>query len=220
MVWHCWSLTSTEHLVLDSSIGKQSGIGIGIGNGMNVGRIHVKFDKVPFVNVVNKFDDVISDDLVGIVDDSDDDDDEGGTGTGIGGGARIGGTGGGGGAWVRAVVDVKNGYWKRLTSTGGGQFMLDGRMSEGCQERLTGRLEGTTGACSIRWIFTFNGEADDEDDEEDLCRFDGGDDENFRAISFVLTFDVGRWNGTKSFLRFVSFNDGSVLLVPFFFSRD
>ncbi len=46
-------MTSTEHLLQ----GKQSGTGIGIGNGMNVGRIQVKFDNVPLDNVVNKFDD-------------------------------------------------------------------------------------------------------------------------------------------------------------------
>jgi hypothetical protein len=52
-------LTSTVHFVHGKWIGKQSGIGIGIGNGINDGRIQVKFDNVPFVNVVNKFDDGI-----------------------------------------------------------------------------------------------------------------------------------------------------------------
>jgi hypothetical protein len=34
-------------------------MGIGIGNGIKVGRIQVKFDNVPLVKVVNKVDDAI-----------------------------------------------------------------------------------------------------------------------------------------------------------------
>ncbi len=78
VVWHCWWLTSTEHLLQ----GKQSGIGIGIGNGRKVGRIQVKFDSVPLDNAVNKF--------------------EGGIG-------RAGGSGGGGGGRERGG---RNGYEK------------------------------------------------------------------------------------------------------------
>ena len=78
---------------------------------MNVGRIQVKFDNVPLDNVVNKLDGAGSD-------------------AAIGSGAGIGGGGGG-----------KNGYWKRLISTGAGQGMDDGKRTDGCQVRLMGRLE-------------------------------------------------------------------------------
>ncbi len=181
-------MTLTEHLTHGRWIGKQSGIGIGIGNGIKVGRIQVKFDNVPLVKVVNKVDDAIGS-------------------AGGGGGGR-----GGGGGGI-------NGYWKRLISTGDGQGMVDGKRSEGCQVRLTGRLEVDW---SIRRIFPFEWEDEDEDDD-DRWRFDEGEGVFFRVspLDFILEI-IGVWRriGNNIFRRFVSMDCCSYLLVPFFFSED
>lgn len=75
--------------------------------------------------------------------------------TGADGGAGTGTEGRGGGAnseW----------YCKRLISIGDDQGMFDGKKSDGCHARLTGRFDGVIDGCSVRRTFSFEcGEEDD-----------------------------------------------------------
>lgn len=183
-------MTSTVHLLHGKWTGKQSGIGIGIGNGIKVGRIQVKFDNVPFVNVANKFDGGEgSDDVIG-------------SGSGASGG------GGGGGA--------KNGYWKRLISIGDGQGIVDGKRTEGCHVRLIGGI----GVWSTRRIFPFEGEDDDEDDRWRFDDDKGESFRWIPFVFVFVIVGVERRIGNINFRLFVSINCCSRLSVPCFFSED
>lgn len=181
IVWHSWWLTSTEHFVHGKGIGKHNGIGIG--SGIKVGRIQVKFDNVPFDNVANKFDGEVGS---------------------AGGSAGAGGGGRGG----------RNGYWNEDD-----HGMFDGKRSEGCQARLTGRLEGVNDDWSTRRIFPLESDDDDGDagggGDDDRWRFD--EDEGVRFRGFCLEFTgIERRCGIRIFRRLDSINWCS----GFFFSED